>query len=80
MRMCAYPLYGVTVTDAPTVLVMNNTYCEPRPFTVRAKTFKTPSGSFEGSVATKYEVRVCLDSVELVDIPNVVGDIQVPLS
>ena len=76
MRMCAHPLYGIAVNESPTVLVMNNTYCEPRPFTVTAKCIQNSRKRFEGTVAQKSEIRVCLDSVELVDIPYVVGDIQ----
>ena len=76
MRMCAYPLFVTAVNDSPTVLVMNNTYCEPRPFTAKARSLNALSKIFEGFVAEKQEVRVCHDSVELAEIPDVVGDIQ----
>jgi len=76
MRMCAHPLYGAAVIDTPTILIMNNTYYEPRPFSARPNIVKTAGSGFEGVVAVRSEVGVNLDSVELVDIPDVIGDIS----
>jgi hypothetical protein len=76
MRMCIHPLYGIATSSLPTVLVMNNTYYEPRPFFARANVVRSSTLRFEGVVAQRSNVRVCDDSVELVDIPDVVGDIS----
>jgi len=76
MRMCVYPLFGIATVDNATVLVMNNTYYEPRPFSTRANVIKMAGAIVEGLVAEQSIVSVCCDSVELVDIPDVIGDIS----
>ena len=76
MRMCVYPLFGIATANSETVLVMNNTYYEPRPYSTRANVVKMTGAIVEGLVAEQSDVSVCCDSVELVDIPDVIGDIS----
>ena len=76
MRMCIYPMYTIASSNKETILTMNNTYYEPRPYSTRANIVKSDGRIIEAFVAERSEVNVCRDSIELVDIPDVVGDIS----